>query len=275
MKKVLLILIICLCASLSIFATNYTLKNQAVISNDNVSFTVKKISDNSLLGTDMQVILENKTEKNLMYSIDNVAVNGFSVEPFWATSVSAGKKAVSTITFYTSDIEKYGITSLDEIEFTLRIYNEDDWMEDDVLNQKYIIYPTEKKPGSVSHPSLKITDDDVLYINDSNCLFAVVGDCRMDDIMGYIVPLYIENKTDVDLAVTWDNVSVNGFMVDPFFATTVPAHQKKLTNVTFFASSLEESYIDEVERIEFDLKIYDSDNWFAEDYVNETFWLEP
>jgi hypothetical protein len=275
MKKALSILIICLCASLSIFATNYTLKNQVVVSNSNVSFTVKKISDNSLLGTDMQVILENKTEKNLMYSIDNVAVNGFAVEPFWATSVSAGKKAVSTITFYTSDIEKYGITSLDEIEFTLRIYNKDDWMEDDVLNQKYIIYPTGKVPGSVSHPSIKITDEDVLYINDSNCLFAVVGDCRMDDIMGYIVPLYIENKTDVDLTVTWDNVSVNGFMVDPFFATTVPAHQKKLANVTFFTSSLEESYIDEVERIEFDLRIYDSDNWFAEDYVNKTYWLEP
>ena len=76
-----------------------------------------------------------------MYSWDLVSVNGKMIDPFWATSVTAGKRTCSEISFYRSELESNGITDVSEIEFKLVVSDYDDWNAPNLLEQVYTYNP--------------------------------------------------------------------------------------------------------------------------------------
>jgi hypothetical protein len=256
------------------YAQPYILKDQVIASTDKITFTIRQAVDDPIWGQGFQVIMENKTGKNVMFTWNDVGVDGFSIDPFWAKTVASGKKATSTINFSTKSLMKYGITALDEVEFKLRAYDADDIFAGDVYSEKHTIYPTGYTKETLKRPEIKISSNDTIIVENSNCLVAVVGEPYTDSIWGFTVPLYIENRTTYPIMVSWDNVSVNDFMIDPFFSSEVPSGQKKLTSISFSKKSLEESFIDEVEKIEFDMRVYNSEDWFAGNLVDNKFHLK-
>ena len=74
---------------------------------------------------------------------------------------------------------------------------------------------------------------------------------------------------------SWDDVSVNGYMIDPFWATSVSAGNKKITTISFSSSKFTDNGIDKVEEIEFELRVYDDENWMAKDFVKDVFTYKP
>ncbi len=97
------------------------------VDDENCTFKITGIEPDNLWGYTLKVDLENKTDKNLMFSLEDVSVNGYMCDPFWANSVQAGKKAKSDISFSVEEFEELGITDVEEIEFTLSVYDEDNW----------------------------------------------------------------------------------------------------------------------------------------------------
>lgn len=82
------------------------------------------------------VCLENDTDRPLMFTVDEAAVNGSMCDPFWAVEVQPGKKALSDISWSESALEDVGLTPEDvaDIELYLRAYDAEDWVADDVVN---------------------------------------------------------------------------------------------------------------------------------------------
>ena len=76
-----------------------------------------------------------------MFSVDDVSVNGFMCDPFWASTVSAGKKANEKITFSEKSFEENGIEAVEEITFTLHVYDSNDFSADSVLKKTFTIQP--------------------------------------------------------------------------------------------------------------------------------------
>ena len=74
--------------------------------------------------------------------------------------------------------------------------------------------------------------------------------------------------------VTWRDVSVNGYMCDPFYAVTIPPHSCRYSDVTFSEIAFEENGIEDVEEIEFGLYVYDNDSWTTQ-YLSETYTYSP
>ena len=112
-----------------------------LVDNEDCTFKVVGIEENGMFGYGVKVFLENKTDDNLMFSVSDVSVNGFMIDPFWASTVAAGKMANEQITFLESDFETNGIEKVDEITFTLRVYDNDDLTEEDVLKETFTINP--------------------------------------------------------------------------------------------------------------------------------------
>ena len=106
---------------------------------EDVTVKITGVDENGLLGCTLNVYLENKTDLELMFSVENVSVNGYMVDPFWADSVDAGKKANETMTFLKSDFEKNGIQKVEEITLTLRAYDNNDWMAEDIFKDTVTI----------------------------------------------------------------------------------------------------------------------------------------
>jgi hypothetical protein len=84
---------------------------------------------------------------------------------------------------------------------------------------------------------------------------------------------WLYNKSGADLMFTWDEVSVNGFMIDPFWATTVAAGCRSFDAISFSDSKLEESHIEKPEEIEFKLRVYDVAHIMSKDAYSKVFTL--
>ena len=73
-----------------------------LVDNEHCTVIIKSYDGDALLGYGVNVYLENKTDKELVFSLGEVSVNGYMCDPFWATTVSAGKKANEQITLWIS-----------------------------------------------------------------------------------------------------------------------------------------------------------------------------
>lgn len=253
--------------------TEYTIKDYTVVETDECAFRINDITDKKG-NVQVSVYLENKTEdKTLMFAMEDCVVNGCAIDPFWAKTVAAGKKSNDSFTFSSSELETYGLTSVDELRFELRVYNYDDWLEDPVVKEVFSVYPTGKEADQVVYVKREDQSDDEIFVDNEELKVSAIGSGK-GTFWAYYVSLYFENKTDEVLMFSWRDVSVNGYMCDPYFATTVPAHSCKYADVTFSTSAFEENNIETVEEVEFNLYVYDDENWLS-DYLSETYSYTP
>ncbi len=240
--------------------------------NDQCSIVITGLDPDSIWGYTLDVALENKSEDaTYMFSVLTASVDGVESDPYWAAEVAAGKKANEEITFYDSVLDDIGVAYTD-IALTFRVYDSDDWTADNVAEETVHIYPYGEE-NAVAYV-YEVQESNVVLVD--NDQITVIVTAREDDpIWGYTVSLYLENKTDEELMFSAEDVSVNGYMSDPYWATTVDAGNCKFTEMYWFTEDLEEDGIDQVEEIELTLWVYSYDNWTADDILNETFTLTP
>jgi outer membrane lipopolysaccharide assembly protein LptE/RlpB len=112
-----------------------------LVDNEDCIVKVTGFDQNDLLGFSMKLFIENKEDENLMFSIRDASVNGFMIDPFWANEVAAGKKANETVTFLKSDLEKNGIETVEEITFTLVVYESDEITTEHLVEKTFTVKP--------------------------------------------------------------------------------------------------------------------------------------
>jgi hypothetical protein len=243
-----------------------------VVDNEECTIKITGIDPENFWGYTLKVYLENKSaEKTYMYSVTSATVDGVESDPFFASEVAAGKKANESLSFSDTDLVENGIEFTD-IQLTFRVYDSNDWMADDVAKETIHIYPRgeENAVAFVREPQ---SADIVLVDNES--VTAIITGFEEDSIWGYTANLFLVNKTDAEVMFSVDEASVNGFMADPFFATSVLAGKCRFTSLSWSDTTLEENGITEIETIEFVLRAYDANDWMAEDFVNEVITVNP
>lgn len=252
-------------------ASEITFEECTIIDNDECAVKITGIDPDNIWGYTVNVQLENKNpEKNYMFSVESAAVNGVQADPFFATEVAPGKKANGDITFTDSSLEDK-IGTFTEIEMTFRVYDSDDWTADPVVHETVSIYPYgEEKATSYVRESQ--ASDVVLIENDKLSVIAL--DYEPDAIWGYTVNLYLVNKTDDEVMFSVDDASVNGYMMDPFFAKSVLPGKSTFTSISWSNSSLEDNKIDSVQEIEMRIRAYSTTNLFDGDLANEVVTLK-
>lgn len=243
------------------------------VDNDECAIKITGIDPDNLWGYTLKAHLENKSaEKTYMFSVETASINGVRCDPLFATEVAAGKKANKEISFSDSDLKENGIGDYTDIELTFRVYDNDDWLADEVARQTVHVYPygEDKAVKFVREPQ---TTDNVIIDNDY--VTVIVTGYEEDTLWGYAVNLFLLNKTDKNVMFSADEASVNGYMADPFFATEVAAEKCAFTSMSWSDSTLEKNGITAVEKIDFKFRAYDSDDWLADDFANETITLIP
>ena len=112
-----------------------------LIDNEYVSVIVTGYENDSIWGYTVKLFLLNKTNKNVMFSVNEASVNGYMADPFYAKSVMAGKAAFGSMSWSNTTLEENGITTVEEIEFSLRVHDDDDWLADDLVKQTITLKP--------------------------------------------------------------------------------------------------------------------------------------
>ena len=250
-----------------------TFDQMTAIDNDMCSFVITEIDPDSTWGYTLKVTLENKSpDRNIMFSVDNASINGVNDDPLFAKSVAAGKKATGEINFSNSYLRENGILPVTDIELILRVHDDDDWSVSDYANTTVHVYPygEDKAVQFVREP--QPTD---IVIVDNDYVTAIITGIDKDGFWGYTLNLYLVNKTDAGAMFSVENASVNGFMADPFFASSVTANKCKFASISWSDSALEESGIKDVEEIEFTFEADSSEDWSAPDYFKDIVKITP
>lgn len=248
---------------------------EEIIAVDNEYCTIKitGIDADSLWGYSLKVYLENKsTDKTFLFSVDSASINGVMAEPLFAAEVAAGKKSNEDITFATDALVDNDVGDFTDLELSFRVYDNEDWLADPVATPTVHVYPYGEE-NAVTFVRQPQSTDTVLADNEYATV-TLIG-CGEDEIWGYSADLFIENKSDTSIMVSVDEASVNGFMVDPFYADSVSVGKSAFSSITWFESDLTDNGITEVESMEFVLRIYDSEDWLADDFFNEIVTITP
>ena len=87
--------------------------------------------------------------------------------------------------------------------------------------------------------TVKLDDGHELYNEDG---LRIVGKyVDENSIWGTAVLLYIENNTGKNIGVQADDMSINGFMVQPFFSATVYDGKMSINDITIMQSDLDKA----------------------------------
>lgn len=92
-----------------------------------IKITVLGLEMDGFYGPEMYIEIENNTDKNLMFGINDVSVNGYMMDPYWATSVAAGKKARETIYWFEESCIENGVEDIHRVECVFHVSDEDTW----------------------------------------------------------------------------------------------------------------------------------------------------
>lgn len=115
--------------------------DEVLVDNESVTAIVTGYDPDNFWGYAVELFLVNKTDGDLTFSASDVSVNGYMIDPLYAVTVSAGKCAFSSMTWFDTDFEQNQITQVDEIEFLLDIHDADDWMADSLVSGIVILQP--------------------------------------------------------------------------------------------------------------------------------------
>lgn len=252
---------------------SYTIKDETIADTDLCTFRIVEASEDSFWGFALKVYCENKSsDKSMMFSLRDVSVNGYMADTIFAKEVAAGKKSNDDVSFY--DLEEIGVTVPEEITFTLCVYDNENWGADYFVEETHTIYPTGLNKDTVTIPPRKTTATEHTIIDNDKVSFIIL-EAGTDDIWGYTLYCYLENKTDKALMFSWNDVSVNGFMIDPYWADEIAPGKKGYAKISFSDSAFEKNSITNVEDIEATLHIYDSSSWGSNDVFNDKISYNP
>jgi len=221
---------------------------------DGIKVTAKSLAD-GLLGTEVKLLIENDSSKNILITSSSVSANGYMM-PTAAlyAEVAAGKKANESLTLMSSELDQCGIETLAEMQFYLQIQDPETW--ETIKTTDLITLAT-----SATGYTQPVDDSgDVLY--NENGYKVVCKGLKQDIIWDGTVVFYMENNSSKAVSIYAENVSVNGFMQEVGLWSDMRPSTKMIDGMSMIdLSDLEITNIDEIKTIEFNLRIVDAETW--------------
>ena len=231
-----------------------TLAESVLYEADGIKVTVKGLED-GFMGTEIKMLIENDSSKNILITSDSVSVNSYMM-PTAAlyAEVAAGKKSNESITLMTAELDQSGIETIANIQFYLQVQDPETW---DVVATTELLTLNTSADG-YEQP----VDDsgDVVY-NDKGFKVVCKG-LKQDLVWDGTVVFYMENTSDKSVSIYAENVSVNGFMTEAGLWSDLRPNTKIVDGMSMLdLSDLEVTNIDEIKNIEFSLRIVDASTW--------------
>ena len=215
--------------------------------------------------------LENKTDKKLMFSMDNVSINGMMADPFWMASVDPGAVVSSDVMWYANTLTESRIDEPTDVTFDFRAIDYDDYSAEPAYEDNISVFP-KGEAAAVYFEREPAEGDKVLVDNDQVTIMVIGYD--EDYVIGYAPILYLKNKTDYPLLFIARDGKINGVQMSPLFADPVSPGCGSVTRVIYYDSSLEEAGIDKssISSIELALQVIKTDTY--DSIMEETFTLK-
>lgn len=238
--------------------------DQVLLDWSGLKITAKELTTDSIWGKGLKVLIENNSEQNLGVSCNALIVNDYMISDIFSKSVAAGKKSNDTIYLSSRQLRASGIDTIGEIELYFHVYDGDSYSG---------LYDSERvviRTSEYEHMDTEILHEGTELLNQGGV--RIVGK-YVDEtsFWGNAVLLYIENNSGKNIHVSCDDMSINGYMVTPFFSCTVYDGKKAVDDIGILSSDLEENDIKELKDFELKFRVRSDDSYqvmFESDVVS-------
>ena len=258
-------------------ATQYVYESkdgdQVLVENDSVSIIATSYEYDKSQGHVVYLFIHNKTSLTLQIAAENVSVNGLMTNPDCYHLAKPGSYSFGTIqwTDYDDLFEEIELGDFTDIELTIRAYEYDSWPQEDLANETVHIYP--KGEENATKYIRKVQSSDQTLVNNEYATIIATNFGACDS--GYTVDLFLANKTDITVDFDAINVSVNGLMAYVSLDATLTAGKAAFATLTWDEYDFNGVDIGAFTDIELTFTVAESNNWYAEDMVNETVHIYP
>lgn len=235
-------------------AVEITIEETVLYDANDIKVTATGYED-GWMGPEIKVLVENNSDKNVLITTNSVSINGYMM-PYVSlySEVAAGKKANEAISIMSSELDQSGIEVVAEMQFYIEVTDSESW--DTLATSELLTLST-----SVAPYEQPVDDSgDILY--DSNGIRIICKGLKQDIFWDGTIVFYMENNSDKAISIYAENVSVNGFMQDVGLWSDLRPDTKLIDGMSMLdLSDLEIESIEEIENIEFNLRVVDEETW--------------
>ncbi len=235
-------------------AGEITVEEQVLIDQDGIKVTATGYETDSFWGEGIKLLLENETDKTVSIGCNALIVNDYMISDMFVSEVAAGKKANETMHLSSSELKAAGIDSVGQVEIYFHIYDSETW--DTLFDPDVVMVKTSE------YDHMDTTADDSGHeLYNSNGIRIVGKTVDENSFWGTAILLFVENTSGKNVGITVDDMSINGFMMTPYFSATVYDGKKAFNDITIMSSELEDNGIEAIEEVELKFHIYNADSY--------------
>lgn len=232
-----------------------TIESTVLVDQDGIVITAQELVEDPIMGTGIQLLIENNSSENQIIQCDYAVVNNFMMPSLlFSADVAAGKKATETLYFTDSVMEGADISTITDLSFAFYSVNPDTY-------QRLFTAPEVSLSTSASGSYEQPVPDEGKELCNQDGIRIVGSYVDENTLWGAGIVLFIENTSDADIVITCDHMSINGFMVTPYFSDLVNSGRMSLSNITILSSDLEANGIEKVEDVELVFKGLDPETY--------------
>ena len=230
-----------------------TIEEQVLVDSNGLKITAKEYSRDNIWGDGIKLLIENASESDYTVGCDALIVNDYMITDLFASEIAAGKNANETMYLSSTELEAAGIDSVGKVEMYFYAFDSD---YNYVFQNEYAEIQTSEYANMDTTPN-----DSGIELYNSDGIKIVGKTVDENSFWGTAILLYIENSSGKNVGISVDDMSINGFMMSPFFSTTVFDGKKAIDDITIFSSDLEDNGIDSIEEVELKFHIFDADTY--------------
>ena len=227
-----------------------TIEEQVIVEKNGLQITATSYEADSIWGDGIKMLIENNSDKSIGIGCSGLIVNDYMISDLFSATVAAGKKANETMHLSSSQLKAAGIDNVGKVEMYLHTFDPDSYMT--IENFDCITIKTSNFDTMDTTPN-----DAGQELFNSNGVRIVGKYVDEGSFWGAGVLLYIENNSGKNVIIQCDDMSINGFMVTPYFSSTVYDGKKAIDDITIMSSDLENNGITSVDEIELVFKVID------------------
>lgn len=231
-----------------------SIEEQVLVNQDGIVVTAQKYVKDDFWGDGIKLQIENNSDKDVTVSCDALIVNDYMTSDLFAVDVAAGKKTNETLYLLSEELENAGIDTVGKVEIYFNVYDSSSY--DTIFKTDCITINTSAFANMDTTPK----DAGKELYNEGG--IRIVGKTVDENsFWGASILLYCENTSGRNVVISIKDMSINGFMMDPLFASTVYNGKKAIESVTLFSSDLEKNGITSIQDVELKFHIYDAENY--------------
>lgn len=206
-----------------------------LIDEADVKIVALSLAEKTMVGPELKLQIENKTDKTLVFQSSDTAVNHYMVGSVMSVEVEAGQKEKCSMILSNTDIQACGITTIASIEVAFRIFDAENWKQ--YLNTNTVTLETLAAKGF----TYTFQHEGVTAYEENGVKIVVKEPVRTGGAQ-----IYICNGIEKKICVEVTECLIGGVKIDPMFYEEVPAGKHIVTEVIFAEEILEENNITEV-----------------------------